>query len=290
MPTAQPSKPVAAAERVVSGQNAAPAQGPAKPPTLSQPLSQPAMRDAQQSKAQGPQAPPQLRSQNITSPIPDKAPQLPSPVPQKAPYGYPQQRQPQQDMAFRGPPSQGGPPQQYQAPAPQKYQAAPSQQYQAPPPQQFQAPAPQYQAAAAQAAMQNGNYGGSYNKSSYNSQPQQPQQQSQYSRSGTNGTYASQDRQVAPQAQPRSVAPPARRVFGQSLDALFRRDELPVPLVVSQCIQAVDLFGLQVEGIYRTSGNQAHITQLKQIFDTGKLPKIYTGVIWLIQQYRLITS
>jgi len=276
VPTSQPSKPAAAAERVVSAQNAAPAQGPAKPPTLAQPLSQPTMRDAQQSRVQGPQAPPQLRSQNITSPIPDKAPQLPSPMPQKAPYGYQQQqqRQPQQDLSFRGPPSQGAPPQQYQAAAPQKYQAPQSQQYQAPPPQQFQAPAPQYQAAAAQAAMQNGNYAGSYNKSGYNSQPQQQQQpQSQHPRNGTNGTYASQERQAAPQPQPRSVAPPARRVFGQSLDTLFRRDELPVPLVVSQCIQAVDLFGLQVEGIYRTSGNQAHINQLKQVFDTGKFQK-----------------
>lgn len=59
-------------------------------------------------------------------------------------------------------------------------------------------------------------------------------------------------------------------VFGLSLEALFRRDESAVPLVVYQCIQAVDLFGLEVEGIYRLSGNSAHITSLKAQFDHGK--------------------
>jgi hypothetical protein len=56
-------------------------------------------------------------------------------------------------------------------------------------------------------------------------------------------------------------------VFGMNLDALFRRDESAVPLVVYQCIQAVDLFGLDVEGIYRLSGNASHIQQLKAAFD-----------------------
>ncbi|MGI4796886.1 MAG: RhoGAP domain-containing protein [Janthinobacterium lividum] len=40
-------------------------------------------------------------------------------------------------------------------------------------------------------------------------------------------------------------------------------------MVVYQCIQAVDLFGLEMEGIYRLSGNAAHIIQLKTLFDHG---------------------
>jgi hypothetical protein len=37
--------------------------------------------------------------------------------------------------------------------------------------------------------------------------------------------------------------PPLRPVFGISLDELFARDGSAVPLVVYQCVQAVDLFG-----------------------------------------------
>lgn len=40
-------------------------------------------------------------------------------------------------------------------------------------------------------------------------------------------------------------------------------------MVVYQCIQAVDLYGLGVEGIYRQSGSMNHIQKLKNMFDTG---------------------
>jgi Rho GTPase-activating protein RGD1 len=43
-----------------------------------------------------------------------------------------------------------------------------------------------------------------------------------------------------------------------------------VPMVVYQCIQAVDLFGLEVEGIYRLSGTQSHVNKIKAMFDNGK--------------------
>jgi tyrosyl-tRNA synthetase len=38
-------------------------------------------------------------------------------------------------------------------------------------------------------------------------------------------------------------------MFGVHLSRLYERDGLAVPSVVYQCIQAVDLFGLGVEGI-----------------------------------------
>jgi hypothetical protein len=38
---------------------------------------------------------------------------------------------------------------------------------------------------------------------------------------------------------------------------------------VYQCIQAVDLFGLEVEGIYRIPGTSSHIQSLKGLFDSG---------------------
>ena len=64
--------------------------------------------------------------------------------------------------------------------------------------------------------------------------------------------------------------PPLRPVFGVSLEDLFNRDGSAVPMVVYQCLQAVDLFGLEVEGIYRLSGTASHIGRLRTVFDNGK--------------------
>lgn len=63
--------------------------------------------------------------------------------------------------------------------------------------------------------------------------------------------------------------PPINPVFGITLEDLFHRDGSPVPMVVYQCIQAVDLFGLEVEGIYRIPGTSSHIQQMKALFDSG---------------------
>ncbi|KIX06204.1 uncharacterized protein Z518_04179 [Rhinocladiella mackenziei CBS 650.93] len=61
--------------------------------------------------------------------------------------------------------------------------------------------------------------------------------------------------------------PPVRPVFGVSLDDLFQREGSAVPIIVLQCINAVDSYGLDVEGIYRTSGSAHHIMELRQQFD-----------------------
>lgn len=63
---------------------------------------------------------------------------------------------------------------------------------------------------------------------------------------------------------------PPRPIFGLSLEDLLKRDGSAIPLVVYQCLQAIDLFGLEVEGIYRLSGSAVHITKLRTIFDNGK--------------------
>lgn len=73
-----------------------------------------------------------------------------------------------------------------------------------------------------------------------------------------------------PSQQPqRPALPPNNPVFGVHLDELFRRDGTAVPAVVFQCIQAIDLFGLHTEGIYRTSGSTPIVMQLKSEFDHG---------------------
>ncbi|KIW15337.1 hypothetical protein PV08_05383 [Exophiala spinifera] len=63
------------------------------------------------------------------------------------------------------------------------------------------------------------------------------------------------------------AGPPVKPVFGVSLDNLFQRDGTAVPTIVYQCVQAVDLYGLEVEGIYRTSGSAHHIMELRRLFD-----------------------
>ncbi|KAK0656791.1 hypothetical protein B0T16DRAFT_45806 [Cercophora newfieldiana] len=75
-----------------------------------------------------------------------------------------------------------------------------------------------------------------------------------------------QTRNQSPPVAPQMA--PSRPVFGLSLSRLYERDSLAVPMVVYQCIQAVDLFGLGVEGIYRLSGSVPHVNKLKTLFDT----------------------
>lgn len=64
--------------------------------------------------------------------------------------------------------------------------------------------------------------------------------------------------------------PPLRPVFGVSLEDLLKRDGSAIPLIVYQCLQAVDLFGLDVEGIYRLSGSTSHVSRLRAMFDNGE--------------------
>lgn len=74
---------------------------------------------------------------------------------------------------------------------------------------------------------------------------------------------------AAPPSTMASSLPPLKPVFGVNLEELFRRDGTAVPMVVYQCMQAVDLFGLDMEGIYRVNGTSAHVQQLKSLFDHG---------------------
>lgn len=70
-------------------------------------------------------------------------------------------------------------------------------------------------------------------------------------------------------------APPSQRsptrsapVYGTALEDLLDQEEGTVPRVVYQCVQAIDNFGLEVEGIYRTNGNSVQVQEIKREFDT----------------------
>lgn len=63
--------------------------------------------------------------------------------------------------------------------------------------------------------------------------------------------------------------------FGTSLDEIIEHEALPepipVPRVVSQCIAAIDMYGLDMEGIYRHAGNPSQVQVLKHMFDTDPM-------------------
>ncbi|KAA8576045.1 hypothetical protein EYC84_006208 [Monilinia fructicola] len=77
---------------------------------------------------------------------------------------------------------------------------------------------------------------------------------------------------------------PLKPVFGLSLEELFERDGSAVPMIVYQCIQAVDLFGLEVEGIYRLSGTASHIMKIKAMFDNDA-SKVDFHPLLTVEQY-----
>ncbi|KAM5378123.1 hypothetical protein ACJZ2D_004581 [Fusarium nematophilum] len=59
----------------------------------------------------------------------------------------------------------------------------------------------------------------------------------------------------------------SKRLFRVPLQELYARDGLAVPMLVYQCIQAVDLYGLGIESIYATHGSAAVIRTLRQKFE-----------------------
>ncbi|KAI9374666.1 hypothetical protein BJX61DRAFT_532213 [Aspergillus egyptiacus] len=71
--------------------------------------------------------------------------------------------------------------------------------------------------------------------------------------------------------------PPLKPVFGVSLDELYARDGTAVPMIVYQCFQGVELFGLDVEGIYRIPGSANHISQMKALFDNDSSQVDFTN-------------
>ncbi|KAI5806870.1 Rho GTPase activation protein [Geopyxis carbonaria] len=84
--------------------------------------------------------------------------------------------------------------------------------------------------------------------------------------------------------------PPIRPVFGVALDKLLARDDSAVPIIVYQCIQAVDLYGLDVEGIYRLSGEKRHVERIKAIFNNDfRRPEDFfhdvNGVASILKQF-----
>lgn len=58
-------------------------------------------------------------------------------------------------------------------------------------------------------------------------------------------------------------------MFGRSLTEQAAHEGRDVPLIVEKCIQAVEAFGMDYEGIYRKSGGTSQLKVITQLFERG---------------------
>ncbi|XP_052026077.1 rho GTPase-activating protein 4 isoform X3 [Apodemus sylvaticus] len=65
-----------------------------------------------------------------------------------------------------------------------------------------------------------------------------------------------------------------QRLFGGDLEKFIQNSGRPVPLVVESCIRFINLNGLQHEGIFRVSGAQARISEIRDAFERGEDPLV----------------
>ncbi|KAF2643437.1 Rho GTPase-like protein activator [Massarina eburnea CBS 473.64] len=201
---------------------------------------------------------PSVRSDLQYHKHPTQAPTQAQPTPPPASSGGRRtslQTQNQPPPAFNLHPSES-------AQSPAQYQPSPpqSEPVQQPSYQSYNTGLPQQQQQPTQAQQPYQSFG----SSTYAPVAPNPYSQSEYPRGPVGQSTAQQTSGVLYN----NSSPPVNPVFGVSLDDLFARDGSPVPLVVYQCIQAVDLYGLEVEGIYRIPGTSSHIQSMKSLFDS----------------------
>lgn len=103
--------------------------------------------------------------------------------------------------------------------------------------------------------------------------------------SSNNPMYVNENRSLSalPSAQDlgnlRPANPNVPKIFGGPLDPLCQFEGELVPLIVKTCISIIDNYGIELEGIYRTSGNNTKIHQLIDAInaDRSVLDKLITN-------------
>ncbi|KAL5494462.1 hypothetical protein EMCRGX_G015798 [Ephydatia muelleri] len=61
-----------------------------------------------------------------------------------------------------------------------------------------------------------------------------------------------------------------KQVFGVDLTTIAKMDRADIPNVVRDCIETIESRGLSYEGIYRLSGNNLTVTEIKAKYDNGE--------------------
>ncbi|KAI8640077.1 hypothetical protein BD408DRAFT_370663 [Parasitella parasitica] len=78
----------------------------------------------------------------------------------------------------------------------------------------------------------------------------------------------------------RSDADTARYMFGNDLIKQIQAERGKIPFVVEKCIEAVEIRGLDYEGIYRKSGSVGQMRQIQQSFEKGEVPNLIDEEKW----------
>ncbi|XP_069895589.1 rho GTPase-activating protein 4 [Dipodomys merriami] len=73
---------------------------------------------------------------------------------------------------------------------------------------------------------------------------------------------------------PRPSSQYNQRLFGGDMEKFIQSSGQTVPLVVESCIRFINLNGLQHEGIFRVSGAQPRISEIRDAFERGEDPLV----------------
>lgn len=83
--------------------------------------------------------------------------------------------------------------------------------------------------------------------------------------------YSSLDPATTPELKGSKPIPQTSQpTFGESIEDVIQYSGIDnVPLVVKRCIDVIENYGLDIEGIYRTSGNKTNVQQLRASIDAN---------------------
>ncbi|XP_036127250.1 rho GTPase-activating protein 4 [Molossus molossus] len=73
---------------------------------------------------------------------------------------------------------------------------------------------------------------------------------------------------------PRPSSQYNHKLFGGDMEKFIQSSGQPVPLVVESCVRFINLNGLQHEGIFRVSGAQPRVSEIRDAFERGEDPLV----------------
>ncbi|XP_040323432.1 rho GTPase-activating protein 4 isoform X2 [Herpailurus yagouaroundi] len=81
-------------------------------------------------------------------------------------------------------------------------------------------------------------------------------------------------RKLQKSRQPRPSSQYNQKLFGGDMEKFIQSSGQPVPLVVESCVRFINLNGLQHEGIFRVSGAQLRVSEIRDAFERGEDPLV----------------
>uniref|UniRef100_A0A8C0LF53 Rho GTPase activating protein 4 n=1 Tax=Canis lupus dingo TaxID=286419 RepID=A0A8C0LF53_CANLU len=81
-------------------------------------------------------------------------------------------------------------------------------------------------------------------------------------------------RKLQKSRHPRPSSQYNQKLFGGDMEKFIQSSGQPVPLVVESCVRFINLNGLQHEGIFRVSGAQPRVSEIREAFERGEDPLV----------------